>query len=54
MGYATDNDLCFFVGGWQFDARVLVRETFLFPAEEEDFDALFGMMVEDDGEVGGL
>jgi len=38
--------LSFFVGGWQSDTRVLVRELFLFPVDEEDFDALFGMTVE--------
>lgn len=28
-----------------------MRETFLFPAEEEEFDTLFGMAVERCGEV---
>jgi hypothetical protein len=45
MGYATDNDLIFFVRGWQSDARVFVREFFLFLADEEGFDTLFGMVV---------
>ena len=44
--------MSFFVGGWQSDVRVLVREIFLLLVDEEDFDALFGMVVERCGEVG--